>query len=135
MPESVERELWQKFVMICTLAGANCLTRQPLGVCRAEPATRALMVELASEVVAVARAARKPLPDDQVDRTMAVLDMLPAGMKASILAALERGEKLEATALNGSVARLGEANNVDTPMNRAVYAALAPHENGAPALP
>ena len=135
VPENIERELWQKFVMICTLAGANCLTRLPLGICRSDPATRALMVELAGEVVAVARALGKPLPDDQVDRTMAVLDMLPEEMKASILAALERGEKLEASALNGSVARLGAENGVDTPMHRAVYAALAPHEHGAPALP
>ena len=135
VPASIERELWQKFVMICTLAGANCLTRLPLGICRADSATRALMVGLASEVVAIARALGKPLPDDQVERTMAVLDMLPAGMKASILAALERGEKLEASALNGSVAELGEQLGVDTPMNRAVYAALAPHENGTPEAP
>jgi 2-dehydropantoate 2-reductase len=132
VPESIERELWQKFVMICTLAGANCLTRLPLGICRSDPATRGLMVALASEVAAVARALGKPLPEDQVDRTMAVLDMLPAGMKASILAALERGEKLEASALNGSVAELGAQLGVNTPMNRAVHAALAPHENGAP---
>jgi 2-dehydropantoate 2-reductase len=131
VPENIERELWQKFVMICTLAGANCLTRLPLGACRSDPATRALMVELAGEVVAVARALGKPLPEDQVDRTMALLDMLPETMKASILAALERGEKLEASALNGSVARLGAETGVATPMNRAVYAALAPHENGA----
>ena len=133
VPESIERELWQKFVMICTLAGANCLTRLPLGNCRSDPATRTLMLAIAGEVVALARALDKPLPDDQVERTMAVLDMLPAGMKASILAALERGEKLEASALNGSVSELGAQLRVDTPMNRAVYAALAPHENGAPA--
>jgi 2-dehydropantoate 2-reductase len=135
VPESIERELWQKFVMICTLAGANCLTRLPLGNCRSDPASRSLMVELASEGVAVARALNKPLPEDQVEKTMAVLDMLPPAMKASILAALERAEKLESRALNGSVAQLGVTCGVDTPMNRAVYAALAPHENGAPELP
>jgi 2-dehydropantoate 2-reductase len=135
VPESIERELWQKFVMICTLAGANCLTRLPLGICRSDPATRALMVELASEGVAVAHALDKPLPVDQVEKIMALLDALPAPMKASILSALERGEKLEASALNGSITRLGNANGIDTPMNRAVYAALAPHEYGTPALP
>ncbi len=131
VPENIERELWQKFVMICTLAGANCLTRLPLGACRSDPATRTLMLELASEVAAVGWALGKPLPEDQVDRTMALLDMLPETMKASMLAALERGERLEASALNGSVARLGEQAGIATPMNRAVYAALAPHENGA----
>jgi 2-dehydropantoate 2-reductase len=45
IPENIERELWQKIVMICTLAGANCLTRLPLGDCRTNPQTRELMVE------------------------------------------------------------------------------------------
>jgi len=53
-------------------------------------------------------------------------------MKASILAALERGEKLEASALNGAIARLGRKNQIDTPNHTAVYAALSPHENGIP---
>ena len=134
-PNSIERELWQKMVMICTLAGANCLTRLPLGICRSNPASRALMHSLAAETASVGLACGAPLPEDQVDRTMAVMDMLPAAMKASILAALERGEKLEASALNGAIDRLGSAHGIDTPVNRAVYAALAPYENGPPATP
>ena len=38
-PNDIERELWQKVAMICTLAGANCLTRLPLSACRSHPAT------------------------------------------------------------------------------------------------
>ena len=89
------------------------------------------METLASEVIAVARANSVSLPDDQLQRTMSVLDMLPADMKASMLAALERGERLESTALNGEIDRLGREVGIETPMNRAVHAALAPHENGA----
>ncbi len=133
VPNDIERELWQKVVMICALAGANCLTRLPLGVCRSNPATRAMMESLVAETVAVARALGVSLPDDQESRTMAVLDKLPAPMKASMFAALERGERLEAAALNGAIDRLGREAGVDTPTHRAVYAALAPHENGAPA--
>ena len=132
VPNDIERELWQKVAMICTLAGANCLTRLPLGACRSNPATRALMESLTAETVAVARARGVSLPDDQEARTMAVLDKLPAPMKASMFAALERGERLEASALNGAIDRLGREARVDTPTHRAVYAALAPHENGTP---
>ena len=130
VPNDIERELWQKVAMICTLAGANCLTRLPLGVCRSNPATRAMMERLVAETVVVARAHGVSLPDDQETRTMAVLDRLPAPMKASMFASLERGERLEASALNGAIDRLGREAGVDTPTHRAVYAALAPHENG-----
>jgi ketopantoate reductase len=90
------------------------------------------MVNLTAETVAVARALNISLPDNQVDLTMKLLDALPATMKASILAALERGEKLEASALNGAIERLGKENKIDTPSHRVVYAALAPHEHGIP---
>ena len=132
IPENIERELLQKIVMICTLAGANCLTRLPLGECRTNPQTRELMVNLATEAVAVAESLSVPLPKNQVELTMKLLDALPETMKASILAALERGEKLEASALNGAIARLGRKNQIDAPNHAAVYAALSPHENGTP---
>ena len=131
IPEDIETELWQKFVMICTLAGVNCLTRLPLGKCRKNPYSRKLMLSLANEVIAVARAHNINLPEEQIELTMKLLDNLPTDMKASMLAALERGDKLEAAALNGAVDRLGQTKGIVTPANRIVYEALSPHENGS----
>ena len=131
IPDNINTDMWQKIVMICTLAGANCITRLPLGKCRSNPATRTLMKNLAEEVVAVAKAENISLPDNQVEMTMKQLDSLPEGMKASTLPALEKGEKLEASALNGAIDKLGSKHNINTNMHKAVYAALAPHENGS----
>ena len=131
IPENIETELWQKFVMICTLAGVNCLTRLPLGDCRNNTNSRKLMLSLANEVIAVARAHDINLPKEQIELTIKLLDNLPANMKASMLAALERGDKLEASALNGAVDRLGQTKGIDPPATRIVYEALAPHENGS----
>ena len=132
IPKNIECDLWQKIVMICTLAGANCLTRLPLGPCRSNPVTRTLMKNLAEEVVAVAKAEKVILPDNQVEITMKQLDSLPEAMKASTLPALEKGEKLEASALNGAIDKLGTKHGINTYMHKAVYAALAPHQDGTP---
>jgi 2-dehydropantoate 2-reductase len=132
IPKNIECDLWQKIVMICTLAGANCLTRLPLGPCRSNPVTRTLMKNLAEEVVAVAKAENVILPDNQVEITMKQLDSLPEAMKASTLPALEKGEKLEASALNGAIDKLGTKHGINTYMHKAVYAALAPHQDGTP---
>ena len=132
IPKNIECDLWQKIVMICTLAGANCLTRLPLGPCRSNPVTRTLMKNLAEEVVAVAKAENIILPDNQVEITMKQLDSLPEAMKASTLPALEKGEKLEASALNGAIDKLGTKHGINTYMHKAVYAALAPHQDGTP---
>ena len=131
IPKDIECDLWQKIIMICTLAGANCLTRLPLGPCRSNKTTRKLLEDLATEVVLVARAEKVKLPDNQVELTMQQLDSLPEGMKASTLPALENGHKLEASALNGAIEKLGKKHGINTAMHRAVYAALAPHEDGS----
>ena len=130
IPENINTDMWQKIIMICTLAGVNCLTRLPLGACRANPATRILMKNLAEEAFNVAKAEKISLPDNQVERTMKQLDSLPDGMKASTLPALEKGDKLEASALNGAIDKLGSKHKINTYMHKAVYAALSPHENG-----
>ena len=130
IPENIECDIWQKIIMICTLAGANCITRLPLGACRTNPATRNFMKNLAEEAVQVAKAENIILPDNQVEITMKQLDSLPEGMKASTLPALEKGEKLEASALNGAISILGNKHEINTPAHKAVYAALSPHENG-----
>ena len=89
------------------------------------------MKKLTEEALAVAIAENIILPDNQVELTMKLLDSLPPPMKASILPALENGEKLESFALNGAIVRLGVKHGLDTYMHKAVYAALSPHENGS----
>jgi len=121
--------LWTKFVFLASVSAANCLTRQDMGVIRGEGPMRRLTADLIAEAVAVARARGIALPDDQVDQTLATIDALPATMKASMLAALERGDRLEADWLCGDVAAMGDALGVDTPTHRAAYAALIPFRN------
>ena len=89
------------------------------------------MKKLAEEAFSVAIAENIVLPDNQVELTMKLLDSLPPPMKASILPALENGDKLESSALNGAIDKLGVKHGIDTYMHKAVYAALSPHENGS----
>ena len=89
------------------------------------------MQALVREAVEVGNAIGVPLPPDQESRTMVLLDKLPSDMKAAMLAALERGQRLEASAFSGAIDQLGKENGVSTLAHRAVYSALAPHEQGA----
>ena len=45
---------------------------------------------------------------------------------------LAAGRRMEVEWLNGSVVRLGREQNIDTPLNFAIYAALKPYANGRP---
>jgi 2-dehydropantoate 2-reductase len=62
---------------------------------------------------------------------MQFAETLPFEMKASMLHDLEAGGKLEAPWLCGAVARMAREAGLDTPVNRAAFAALKPLINGS----
>ncbi len=133
--DDMRRAMWEKFVMLVGMSSLTALTRQPIGVVRQLPATRALLRQVMDEVVAVAAAEGQALSADFAERQLALLDTLPAAAKASMANDLAAGHRLELPWLAGAVARRGERLGVATPANRFVAAALAPYVEGTPAAP
>ncbi len=132
LSDHIERAIWEKFVFIAGLSGMTSLTRMPTGPVRSDPVTREMLRDVMAEVAAVARARGIDLAPDIVDAQMQFIDTLPPGMVASMLGDLTRGKRLEVEWLSGAVVRLGMEAKVPTPLNRAIYAALKLHADGAP---
>jgi 2-dehydropantoate 2-reductase len=130
LASDIRRAIWEKFVFLSALSGATCLTRQPLGVIRADPEMRAMFEAVMRETWSVGRAQGIALADDFVATRLAFADTLPHEMKASMLHDLEAGNRLEAPWLCGAVVRLGRELAVPTPVNQAILAALVPYVNG-----
>jgi 2-dehydropantoate 2-reductase len=130
LSDDVRRAIWEKFVFLVGLSGATASTRRTIGPIRANPMTRAFLLDLMRETVAVGRAHGVALPEDFAEARLAFCDGLPAEMTASMHHDLERGNRLEVEWLAGSVAALGEAVGVPTPMNRAVRDVLILHAGG-----
>ncbi len=126
--------LWEKFVAICCLGGAEMLARQPLGPVLATPECRALLEGLLQEVIHVAHATGVSLSPELPDQLMDLIsNRLPPTHRTSTFTDLIDGKHMELEALNGTVVRLGREHGVDTPLNFAVYAALKPYVDGPPA--
>ncbi|MGE0651770.1 MAG: ketopantoate reductase family protein [Alphaproteobacteria bacterium] len=117
--------MWEKFVFLATMSGMTALTRHTIGPIRTNPTTRAMLVDSIDETVAVARALGVSLPADLPARTLALVDGLPVGGKASMAHDLDAGRRIELPWLSGTVARLGAANGVPTPIHRAITGALS----------
>src|SRR3954447_14804466 len=58
------REIWQKFVFLVALSGTTSTMRTTIGPIRSNPQTRAFLVDVMREVVAVGRAHGVSLPED-----------------------------------------------------------------------
>jgi 2-dehydropantoate 2-reductase len=130
LSEDIRRAIWEKFVFLVGLSATTTTMRVPIGPLREDPQSRALLLDLMREVVAVGRAHGVPLPEDYAEQRLEFADRLSAEMTSSMHHDLERGNRLEVRWLSGSVVELGQEVGVDTPLNRAVTDILSVHANG-----
>jgi 2-dehydropantoate 2-reductase len=131
----VKRAIWEKFVFIVGISALTSATRKTIGPVRGNARTRALLLEIMKETVAVGRAHGVNLSQDFAEQRLAFVDSLPAEMTSSMHNDLEAGKRLELDWLSGGVVELGKSVNVPTPMNRAVSAILALYANGTEVPP
>jgi 2-dehydropantoate 2-reductase len=123
----IEVELWDKFAILCALAGTTATTRLPLGQVRECVASWRLFGRLVSEVYSVARAQGFAIDVDAEARQLAFAAMLEPEIYGSLYHDLVGGRRIELDALHGTVVRLGARHHVPTPMSAAVDAILRPH--------
>ncbi len=131
--KDVDRALWEKYVFLTTHAGMTALTRCPAGVLRSIPEVREVYRRLLTELLAIARAVGVTLDDTVLD--LKFLDVVAPSASSSLHHDLTHGKRLELDALHGHAVRLAERHGVPAPTLFAVYAALRPYRDGAPALP
>src|SRR5439155_3695439 len=120
----------QKYVFLVGLSGTTTTIRMPIGPIREDPRTRAFLLDLMREVVAVGRAHSVDIPQDYAEVRLRLADEVAPDMTSSMHHDLERGNPLEVRWLAGGVVELGAAKGVATPLNRAVADILALHAAG-----
>ena len=126
----IKRAIWEKFVFLVAMSGATTSMRRSIGPIRENPRTRAFILDLMREVVAVGRATGVELTEDFPDQRLKFADSLPAEMTSSMHNDLERGNRLEVNWLSGSVVDIGKSVGVATPLNRAVRDILTLQADG-----
>ena len=130
LSSDIRREIWEKFVFLVGLSATTATMRLPIGPIRANAQTRAFLLDIMREVVAVGRSHGVALAADYAEQRLAFCDGLPVDMTSSMYHDLERGKPLELAWLSGGVVELGEAAGVPTPANCAVRNILALHAQG-----
>lgn len=133
LESDIDKTLWTKFVLLSAFSGVASIARAPIGILREDPDSLRLLTDAMNETAAVGRARGVALDPDVVDKHLQHIPKLDPGMKPSLLHDLEHGARLEVASLSGTVARLGTEAGVDTPVHRAIFAALKHLEGGAAA--
>ena len=126
----IRRTLWEKYTFLVGLSGTTAIMRMPIGPIRSNLQTRAFLLDIMKETVAVGRALDVALPENYAEDRLRFADTVPADMTSSMHHDLESGNRLEVEWLSGGVVQLGMQTGVPTPANRAVWDVLALHAQG-----
>ena len=131
LSDNILREIWQKYVFLVGLSGTTTTMRKPIGPIRGHPQTRAFLLDVMREVVAVGRAQGVDLAENYAELRLQLADDVAPDMTSSMHHDLERGNRLELRWLAGGVVELGQALGIATPLNRAIADILALHAGGS----
>ncbi len=118
LSDDIMLEMWEKFVLLATLAGMTCLMRAPVGAIVATNDGEALMAELLAECAAVATAAGHAPRATFLERARPLLTERGSTFTASMLRDIERGGPTEGDHVLGDLLRRARALGMATPLLR-----------------
>lgn len=125
---SIQQAVWEKWVMLASLAGMTCLMHANVGQIVVAPEGRVLMLDTIDECAAIAAAHGYAPRQHVLDGTRTILTEPGSRAKASMLRDLEQGGKVEADHILGDLIARGAKHGIAAPLLRAAHASLKIHE-------
>lgn len=112
----IEQAVWDKWVLLATLAGMTCLMRAPVGDIVADEAGERLILTLLGENAAVAKAEGFPTPEGTLANHRAILTRKGSTFSASMLHDIEGGGPAEGEHILGSLLGYARKHSLAVPM-------------------
>jgi len=126
---AIEREMWEKWVMLATLAGITCLMRGSVGEIVGAPGGAEFVNRFLGEAAAVAAAAGHPPSETFLAQTRALLTAKGSPLTASMFRDLQAGGRIEADQIIGDLLDKGRQAQVPVPLLALAYTHLAVFQN------
>jgi 2-dehydropantoate 2-reductase len=122
-------EMWEKFVLLASLAGMTCLMRTNVGEIAATQDGAALMVRMLDDCAAVAAAAGHAPRANYMAPIKALLTQKNSLLEASMRRDMEQGHATEADHVVGDMLRRARAAGVDSDLLKSAYCSLQAYEH------
>jgi 2-dehydropantoate 2-reductase len=121
---NIEQDLWDKWIMLCSLASTNCLMRGSSGDILEAGEGEAIVMETVDECRKVAAAAGHDPGDKGMKTIRSFLTVKGSRFTASMLHDLEKGAMVEADHIVGDMIARAKKAGISTPNLRIAYAHL-----------
>ena len=128
LSERIVPEMWEKFVMLTTLASITTLTHSNLGQILSAPEGERTILAILAECEAVAKASGHPVSAEAAARARGLLTDRGSRFTASTQTDMDAGGATEGDHIVGDMVRRGEAKGVPTPLLRVALCNLQVYE-------
>jgi 2-dehydropantoate 2-reductase len=125
---TILQDMWEKWVMLATLAGMTCLMRGAVGDIMAAPGGRERMLGLFDECSAAAAAWGHAPREEFTGRQRAFLTEAGSTVNASMLRDLEKSGRVEADHILGDLLGRSQAKGLAAPILATAYCHLKVYE-------
>jgi 2-dehydropantoate 2-reductase len=132
LSDDVLQDMWEKFVMLATMAGMNCLMRGSVGDIMQADDGEALTLEMLEECDLVAHAAGHRSREEFLSRARSLLTERGSTFAASMLRDVERGGPTEAAHIVGDMLARALDTGLPSRMLRVAWCHLQTHEARRP---
>lgn len=129
--DNIHRDIWLKFLFICSISAMGALCRCVLGVMREDPFIRQKIRETGLEIVSVGQRLGIDIQKDDLESTFKMIDQGKYETTMSLQRDLMEGKPSELHNFNGFISEKGKALGVPTPVNDFIYHLLRPMEDAA----
>jgi 2-dehydropantoate 2-reductase len=120
----IEREMWEKWLMLASIGAITCLMRGNIGEVEAASGGREFIFGVIDETVAIISAVGVPASRAAVDTTRTQLTQRGSTHTSSMYRDLQKGHHVEADEIIGDLARRGREAGIAAPLLAAAYAHL-----------
>ena len=120
----IQRELWEKWILLAATGSITCLMRGTIGEIEACPGGAPFALQLLAEVVAVVNAVGVPSSDAFLKATQEQLTAKGSEFASSMYRDIQRGRQIEVEAIVGDLVRRGEKAKIEIPLLSAAYVHL-----------
>jgi 2-dehydropantoate 2-reductase len=128
LSRSIEREMWEKWVLLATIGGITCLMRGTVGDVASAPGGAQFALAFLDEVVAVVTAVGATPSEAFLANTKTMLAQRDSTMTTSMYRDLQQGNSVEADQILGDLLARGVAAAIPTPLLAAAFANLSVYQ-------
>ncbi len=129
LSRTIEREMWEKWILLATLGGITCLMRGNVGEIEVAPGGVDFSLRFFDEVTAVVNAVGKKPSEAFLTDTKAQLTAKGSTLTSSMYRDLQKGNPVEADQIIGDLAVRAHCAQVTAPLLAAAFTHLSIYQN------